>query len=90
MASVKVNIVLNGINTLIGVIFPVITFPYAAHVLLPEGIGEINFMNSIVGYVIILTSLGIPMYAVKEIARCRDDKEVCDKTTVEILSLIHI
>lgn len=90
MASVKVNILLNGINTLVGIIFPVITFPYAARVLLPEGIGAINFLNSIVGYVVFLTSLGIPMYAVKEIARCRDDKEDRDKTTVEIIILSSI
>lgn len=90
MASVKVNIVLNGINTLAGIIIPAITFPYAAHVLLPEGIGAINFLNSIVGYIVFLTSLGIPMYAVREIARCRDNKEVCNKTTVEIIILSSI
>lgn len=90
MASIRANIVLNGINTITGIIFPIITFPYAARVLLPEGIGVVNFLNSIVGYIVLLTSLGIPMYAVKEVAKYRDDKAVRDKITIEILLLSSI
>lgn len=87
MSSVKGNIILNGINTITGILFPIITFPYAAHVLMPEGIGAINFLNSIIGYIILLTSLGIPMYAVKEVAKYRDDKVTRDKVTIEIILL---
>lgn len=90
MPSVKGNIILNGINTVTGIIFPVITFPYAARVLLPDGIGAVNFLNSIVSYIVLLTSLGIPMYAVKEVAKYRDDKDKRDKITVEILILSTI
>ena len=87
MASVKENIILNGINTITGILFPVVTFPYAARVLLPEGIGAINFLNSIIGYIVLLTNLGIPLYAVKEIAKYRNDKVNRDKITVEIILL---
>ncbi len=90
MASVKGNIILNGINTMTGILFPVITFPYAARVLMPEGIGAINFLNSIIGYIVLLTSLGIPMYAVKEVAKYRDDKAKRDQITVEIIILSFI
>lgn len=82
MASIKGNIILNGINIATGVIYPVITFPYVARVLLPEGIGAVNFLNSIISYIVLLTSLGIPMYAVKEIAKYRDNKELRNKITV--------
>lgn len=90
MASVKGNIFLNGLNTVTGIVFPVITFPYAARVLLPDGIGAVNFLNSIISYIVLLTSLGIPMYAVKEVAKYRDDKEKRDKITIEILILSTI
>lgn len=90
MASVKSNIILNGINTITGIIFPVITFPYAARILLPEGIGAVNFLNSIINYIVLLTSIGIPLYAVKEVAKYRDDKSQRDKITVEILILSTI
>lgn len=85
MPSLKKNIILNGLNTVTAVIFPVITFPYAARVLLPEGIGTINFLNSIVGYIILFTTLGIPMYAVKEIVKFRNDLESRNQLTVEII-----
>lgn len=87
MASIKGNIILNGINTVTGMLFPMATFPYAARILMPEGIGAVNFLNSVVGYIILLTSLGIPMYAVKEIAKYRDDKPMRDKITLEIIVL---
>ncbi len=90
MSSVKGGIVFNGINTITGILFPVITFPYAARVLLPEGIGAVNFLNSIISYIVLLTSLGIPMYAVKEIAKHREDKSMRDRVTVEIIVLSSV
>ena len=87
MASLKKNILLNYINTISGLIFPIVTFPYAARVLQPEGIGVVNFLNSIIGYVVLLTSLGIPLYAVREIAKCRNNLVLRDRTTVEITLL---
>ena len=33
MPSIKNNIILNGLNTITGIIFPIITFPYAARIL---------------------------------------------------------
>ena len=87
MPSLKGNIILNYINTISGLIFPIVTFPYAARVLQPEGIGVVNFQNSIVSYIVLITSLGIPLYAVREIAKCRDNLEQRDRTTIEITLL---
>ena len=90
MSSLKGNIILNYINTLSGLIFPIVTFPYAARMLQPEGIGVVNFQNSIIGYIVLLTSLGIPLYAVREIAKCRSNIELRNQTTVEIIFLSFI
>lgn len=87
MSSIKNNVVLNYINTLAGIVFPLITFPYAARILLPEGIGLVNFQNSIIGYISLLCSLGIPLYAVREVARVRDNIEERNRVTVEITIL---
>lgn len=51
MASIKNSILLNYINVLTSLIFPLVTFPYAARVLLPEGIGLVDFQYSIVSYI---------------------------------------
>lgn len=87
MASIKNNVILNYVNTLASIVFPLITFPYAARVLLPEGIGLVNFQNSIIGYISLLCSLGIPLYAVREVARVRDNIEERNRVTVEITIL---
>lgn len=90
MSSLKNNVILNFINTITGIIFPVITFPYASRVLMPEGIGIVNFQTSIINYIVLFTSLGIPMYAVREIAKYRDDVLVRNRITIEILLLSTI
>ena len=69
-------------------LFPLITFPYACRVIEPEGIGQVNFFSSIIGYISLFTCLGIPMYAVREIARDRNDVVKMNRTAVEIL-LLH-
>lgn len=87
MSSLKNNVVLNYINTLTSIVFPLITFPYAARILLPDGIGLVNFQSSIIWYITLLSSLGIPLYAVREVARVRDNVEERNRVTVEIVLL---
>ncbi len=86
--SIKRNFILNLINTVSGLLFPLITFPYASRILLADGIGQVQFFTSIIDYVTLLTSLGIPLYAIREIARVRDDQKLLSKTTIEII-LLH-
>lgn len=88
--SIKINFLFNLINTVTSLLFPLITFPYVSRILLPEGIGIINFYQSIVQYIVLLSSLGIPMYAIRETAKYRDDRRKSSITTLEILSLHFI
>jgi len=53
-----------------------------------DGIGQVNFFSSIISYISLFTCLGIPMYAIREIARVRDDKKSLSTITTEIL-LLH-
>ena len=69
-------------------LFPLITFPYAARIIMADGIGQVNFFSSIISYISLFTCLGIPMYAIRETARVRDDQKELSKTTTEIL-LLH-
>ncbi len=86
--SVKVNYILNLINTGTQMLFPLITFPYVCRVIEADGIGQANFYNSIISYISLFTCLGIPMYAVREIARDRNDVVKMNRTATEIL-LLH-
>ena len=86
--SIKKNFILNLINTVTGLLFPLITFPYASRILMADGIGQVQFFQSIIDYISLCTALGIPLYAVREIARIRDNEELRSRTTIEIL-LLH-
>ncbi len=86
--SIKTNYVFNLLNSVSQLLFPLITFPYASRIMLADGIGQVNFFNSIISYINLFTCLGIPMYAIREVARVRNDAAKVSVTTVEIL-LLH-
>lgn len=85
--SVKINIILNIMKTLLSIIFPLITFPYVSRILSTESIGKVQYSVSIVSYFLLLSSLGISTYAIREGASFRDDKEKLKKFCNEIYSI---
>lgn len=70
-------------------VFPLITFPYSSRILEAEGIGVINFYNSIISYISLVTCLGIPLYATREIAKVKHDPSLTSKTSAEVL-VFHV
>lgn len=85
--SIKTNFFYNMVNTITQLVFPFITFPYAARVMMADGIGQVNFYISIIQYIILLSSIGIPLYALRETARVRNNPEELNKTCIEIIFL---
>lgn len=87
--SVKFNFIMNFILTVSNFLFPLITFPYVARILLPEGTGKVAFAISVVSYFSIFASLGVATYGVRACAQVRDNKDLLSKTVHELL-LINI
>lgn len=85
--SLKRNAFLNVLRTIMSLFFPLITFPYASRILLPEGIGKVNFSNSIVSYFGVIASLGIGTYGIREAAKLRHDKILLSQFTIELFTL---
>ena len=81
------NAVLNTVKTVLGIGFPLITFPYVSRVLGVESLGIYNFASSIVAYFLLFAGLGIPTYAVREGARYRDNPEKLQSFVSEIFTL---
>lgn len=73
--SLKINIILNMLRTLMGFLFPLITFPYSSRILGPIYIGKVNFAHSIISYFSLIAGLGISTYSIREAAKIRDNKE---------------
>lgn len=85
--SLKKNALLNVVKTLMGIIFPIITFPYASRILLPEGIGKVNFTNSVISYFVMLAGLGLGTYGIRECAKVRDNKNSLSILVKELFSI---
>lgn len=85
--SLKLNAFFNVVRNVLRLIFPLITFPYVSRVLMPEGIGKVNFANSIVMYFYTIASLGIGSYGIREAAKIRNDRLALAKFTKEMLSI---
>ena len=60
--SVQFNVIMNFIYTVSSIIFPMITFPYVTRVLLVEGNGKVAAATSVITYLTMIASLGIPTY----------------------------
>lgn len=87
--SITTNYLFSLINTVSSVLFPLITFPYVTRILYADGIGLVQFYSSVITYITLIVSVGIPSYAVRQIARVRDNQEDLNKQTIEIL-LLHL
>lgn len=85
--SIKKNVFFSFLRAFFRLLFPLITFPYASRILLPEGIGKVNFANSITSYFSLISLLGIEGYAIREASKIKDDKEKLSKFTQEILCI---
>ncbi len=77
--SLKLNAFFNVVRNVLRLIFPLITFPYVSRVLMPEGIGKVNFANSIISYFILLGNLGISGYATREASKIKNDKIIASQ-----------
>ena len=85
--SLNLNMLLSAIKGFIGVIFPLITFPYISRILSVETLGKYNFAVSVVGYIVLLAGLGINQYAIREGARVREDKEKFGKLANQVFTI---
>ena len=85
--SVEKNAFLNIIKQCCNIIFPLLSYPYVTRILGEESLGKFSFVDSIVSYFMILATLGIPTYAVREGARIRDDNDKIEQFSSEIFSI---
>ena len=63
--SLGINAALNGIRSILNILFPLITFPYISRVLSVTGVGINNFSSTYVQYFVLIAQLGVSNYAVR-------------------------
>ena len=85
--SILKNSFYSVLKTASSLIFPVISFSYASRILLPEGMGKLDFSKSFVVYFTLIAMLGIQNYGIRECAAVRDDRTSLSKTAKEIFTV---
>lgn len=83
--SIPRNLVFNFLKTFSNMVFPIVTFTYAARILGDAGIGRANFAKSIISYFAMFAMLGMDAYGTREAAKRRDDREKLSTFVCEML-----
>ena len=87
--SVKTNYVLTLFDIVVGIAFPLVTLPYVTRILSPGSIGHVHFYLNILSYITLITSLGIPLYGVREIAKKSNNVKERNRSAIELF-ILHL
>ncbi len=87
MASIKKNFLYYLLFIITNILFPVLVFPYIARILGPEGLGNSQFALQFSKYFVLIASLGIPIYGMREVAKVKHRKLRLSKLVSELIIL---
>lgn len=79
------NILFNCSYYALNVLFPLLTYPYVARILGVDNIGLGNLAISLATYFATIASLGIPIYGIREVAKCRDNSRKLSFVVSELI-----
>lgn len=88
--TIKMNVLLSALYQVLSLLTPLITAPYIARVLGPEGVGISSFTTSIETYFAMFAALGTASYGTREIARVRNDEDKRSQLFWEIEGLLIV
>lgn len=85
--SIGKNAILNVLRQGLSIVFPLITYPYAVRILGAEGIGKVNYAQSIISYFALLAALGTSNYIIREASRKKNDRHKMEMLINEVYSI---
>lgn len=85
--SIAVNTALNTLRMTLNILVPLITYPYIARIFGSSGIGQYEWVKSVVSIFTLVSTMGIGTYAVREGAKVRENREQFTKFAQELFIL---
>ena len=85
--SVPFNFAMNLILKLSGTICAAVSYPYAFRMIGEAGMGSVAFSASVTSFFVMLASIGVSTYGIRECAKVRDDAVKLRTTARELLAL---
>lgn len=76
--------------SIVNILFPILSFPYASRILGPLGIGKVQFIISLAQYFALFAALGIPIYGITQAAKHKDDPKKLAIVFVELTGIFFI
>lgn len=83
--SLAFNTLFYVLYKLLNVIFPLLTVAYVSRVILSSGVGKVASAQNIVQYFVLIASLGIPNYGIREIAKVKTNSKEISKLFSELI-----
>ena len=81
------NSIFNVANTLMNILLPLVISVYTSRILMPDGIGTLACVGTVVSLFVSLASLGIPNYGTKVISLKCSDRNELNKSYSELFLL---
>ena len=88
--SMKKNFMISFLRTGIMLLVPLIIFPYVSRILGKEGVGQVQYIQSIASYFQLFATFGISSYGIREGAKRKGNLEALGKLCTELLLLNFI
>lgn len=89
-SKISTNYILNILRLIINAAALVFTMPYISRVLGSKSIGHVDYAYAIIEYFFLFSAIGIPMYGIRQIAKCRDDINERSRVVIELLTILSI
>lgn len=85
--SMKKNFAVSFLRTSIMLVVPLVIFPYVSRILGKEGVGRVQYIQSIASYFQLFATFGISSYGIREGAKRKDDKAALGRLCTELFVL---
>lgn len=85
--SIKSNIIYNTLFQVFNISFPFITGSYVSRTVGAHNLGDINFVQSVIAIVMVISNIGVLFYGMREVAKIRENLELLSKLVSEIVIL---
>lgn len=90
LVSIKLNFVLHALRVFSTALITLFTMPYLNRVLEADNVGKVEYAYTIINYFVLFSSIGIPMYGIREVSKARNDPKKLYTLVSELMVILSI
>ncbi|WP_027385126.1 flippase [Epilithonimonas caeni] len=90
LVSLKLNFIFNILRVSSTALITLFTMPYLNRTLGAENIGKVEYIYTVINYFVLFSSLGIPMYGIRETSKVRHDSKKLYTLVFELLVILGV